>query len=299
MLKSLLPLLLLVGCVAEESELAALPIDQAGPVGTLTLRVTPLVPGQPVTFTVTGADANQAVGIYRSSNVAPGGACIAALSPNCLDLRNPAVRQFNPVANGAGVASISVTLPNPLPLTSVAWQAAYRNGGGYDASTSALYTVHQPTSDNDFDGLTAVEEVATFGTDPGDGDSDGGGASDGLEIDRGTDPTDPGDDPATPTYNANISPMVDARCTGCHTQGGASGGRNFDDYADFFVTSSDVPSMDEIEPGLPGQSYMYHKLAGTHASVGGAGVRMPRGGPFFSAADLQMWADWIIAGAPQ
>ena len=55
-----------------------------------------------------------------------------------------------------------------------------------------------PRSDNDGDGLTAACELK-LGTDPNTADTDGGGESDGSEVDNATclaitDPTDPADD---------------------------------------------------------------------------------------------------------
>jgi len=45
------------------------------------------------------------------------------------------------------------------------------------------------------DGLTDYEEVMTYGTDPTNPDTDGGGAYDGVEVAMGYNPTDGGDDP--------------------------------------------------------------------------------------------------------
>jgi hypothetical protein len=298
----LLPLLFAASCAEElPSDLMAdVPVEVAGPPGALTLTITPLVPGASATFRVTGARPNQMVGIYRSSAVQAGGACtVAGIAPQCLDLRSPATRTFNVRANGAGVASITVTLPNPLALTSAAWQAAYRAGAVFDTSAAASYTVHQPSSDNDYDGVTAIEEVSTFQTNPGLADTDGGGAGDGQEIGAGTNPLVPGDDPAPPTYTASIAPIVSAHCGGCHLNGGASGGRSWGTYQDFFQVANQAPALAEIEPGSPAESYMYRKLQGTHIAAGGSGVRMPRGGPYLNATELQTFADWINAGAPQ
>ena len=49
--------------------------------------------------------------------------------------------------------------------------------------------------DIDDDGLTNDEETDTYGTDPVMADTGGGGVPDGVEVDRRTDPLDPGDDP--------------------------------------------------------------------------------------------------------
>jgi hypothetical protein len=51
--------------------------------------------------------------------------------------------------------------------------------------------------DSDGDGLYDDEEIVDYGTDPYDRDSDGDGVDDKTEVDRGTDPNDPGDETDT------------------------------------------------------------------------------------------------------
>jgi hypothetical protein len=46
----------------------------------------------------------------------------------------------------------------------------------------------------------------------------------------------------------------------------------------------------------PENSYLYHKITGTQASVGGSGERMPRGGQL-SDAEIQTIRAWIAQGA--
>jgi len=54
-------------------------------------------------------------------------------------------------------------------------------------------SVLTPSTDSDNDGLTDLEEVSTYGTNPHNRDTDGDGTPDGLEIERGLDPNDPSD----------------------------------------------------------------------------------------------------------
>ncbi|MHA1880217.1 MAG: hypothetical protein ACTSYG_07445, partial [Candidatus Heimdallarchaeota archaeon] len=49
--------------------------------------------------------------------------------------------------------------------------------------------------DSDSDGLTDFDEVTIYHTDPTLWDTDGDGFSDGIEIQKGTDPLDPKDHP--------------------------------------------------------------------------------------------------------
>jgi hypothetical protein len=48
--------------------------------------------------------------------------------------------------------------------------------------------------DDDGDALASGAETCIVGTDPDEPDTDGGGTDDGQEVDRGSDPLDPGDD---------------------------------------------------------------------------------------------------------
>jgi hypothetical protein len=87
-------------------------------------------------------------------------------------------------------------------------------------------------------------------------------------------------------------------CYGCHIDG-ADGGFAMTGWASMVgQPSEDVPGMARIEPFDTANSYLWHKLNGTQGTVGGAGNRMPRGGPFWSAADLLILETWINEGAP-
>lgn len=112
----------------------------------------------------------------------------------------------------------------------------------------------------------------------------------------------------TPTYthSDDIQPIWEANCNGCHiggTSGGLeiSSGSGIDGYDNIVnVASDDVPGMDLIEPGDPTNSYLFHKLEGTHLTVGGAGVQMPVGGPpYLDKATLAIIHTWIDEGAPR
>ena len=468
----------LLGASCTSPSVDTAPTDAAPPPGSLTLTVSPLVPGAPATFTVTGAAAGRRVNFVRSNAVQANGFCPAPIAPNCLDLRSPATVQFGVNANGAGRASTTVTLPNPLPLASVTWQAATFAGGAFDSSNTLVTPIYQPASDTDGDGLTAIDEVTLHQTHPGVADTDGGGLDDGAEVAQGGDPTDPSDDvvvvigvdsllpgeiviteimkdpggvvadgdgewfeilnvagfdidlqnmlisddgtnnhrvnasvivpaggravlginantalnggvqldysyqgaaffldntddevvlenafgelarvnyddgvtfpdvtgatlsldpafsteadndlganwcdtptavyggqlqrgtpgavneacpPPPPTWNGNVRAVIQANCS-CHLNGGAAGGRSWDDYADMFQQSLAVPALQEVEPGDPAASYLLHKINGTQATVGGTGVQMPRGRPPLSAPDRAMIEAWIAGGAPE
>jgi len=107
---------------------------------------------------------------------------------------------------------------------------------------------------------------------------------------------------ACPTYlwQDIYDTVFDVECFSCHTGGGASGGLDLDDPANIIeVPSDDVPSMNLIEPGDLTNSYLWHKLQGTQADVGGTGQQMPRGAAPMDSALLDMVQTWIEEGAPE
>ena len=63
------------------------------------------------------------------------------------------------------------------------------------------------------------------------------------------------------------------------------------------VASAQLPTMDRITPGQPGQSYLIHKLEGTHASVGGSGGRMPAGAAPLAPPVIAVIRRWVMEGA--
>ena len=56
--------------------------------------------------------------------------------------------------------------------------------------------------------------------------------------------------------------------------------------------------MDRVEPGDSTESYVMHKLDGTHASVGGSGSQMPLAGCCLDSATRDGIRAWIDEGAP-
>lgn len=106
----------------------------------------------------------------------------------------------------------------------------------------------------------------------------------------------------TPDYSADIQPIWDARCTtACHGGTVAAGGLrlNGDSHAELVaVSSSGLPSMHLVSPGDPANSYLWHKLMGSHQSVGGTGSVMPKNGGPLTQGQLDVIESWILANAP-
>lgn len=90
------------------------------------------------------------------------------------------------------------------------------------------------------------------------------------------------------------------RCSGCHngSGGGLPGSMNLStagaSYAALVgVASTEVPSLQRVNPNDPDISYLIDKLEGTQT----VGVRMPQGGPFLDQATINEVRAWIQAGA--
>ncbi|MSP70749.1 MAG: hypothetical protein EXR76_00905 [Myxococcales bacterium] len=94
----------------------------------------------------------------------------------------------------------------------------------------------------------------------------------------------------------DVQALLDARCAGCHTGVGRSGQLSLD--SDFTIETVGVPAVqgdgvNRIEPGDHARSYLWAKLNGSHADLGGMGSRMPLGSGPFSAEDLDLVASYI------
>ena len=62
------------------------------------------------------------------------------------------------------------------------------------------------------------------------------------------------------------------------------------------VPSSESPLL-RVLAGRPSQSYLWHKLNGTHKTVGGSGDRMPQSAPPLSQEMLDRIRAWFLEGA--
>lgn len=92
-------------------------------------------------------------------------------------------------------------------------------------------------------------------------------------------------------------------CSGCHSgpagpilPGGMDLSTAANSHANLVnVASSQVPSLDRVEPGQPDNSYLIRKLEG---AAGIVGSRMPQGGPFLNQETMDMIRQWITDDAP-
>lgn len=105
------------------------------------------------------------------------------------------------------------------------------------------------------------------------------------------------------TLRADVAPVLNAACAtiGCHLAPFANEGLDFATAettrgGTVGVASTEAP-IPRVLAGRPSQSYLWHKLAGTHLSVGGSGARMPNTGTGLPGAQLDLVVAWIAEGA--
>jgi serine/threonine-protein kinase len=97
----------------------------------------------------------------------------------------------------------------------------------------------------------------------------------------------PAEQAASVGFKADILPIFNNNCTGCH---GGSGGLTLDSYAAVMKGGKDGAV---VKPGDPNGSLIVQKVKGTQT----IGARMPFGGPPLSNNDVQKIVDWISQGA--
>jgi hypothetical protein len=111
-----------------------------------------------------------------------------------------------------------------------------------------------------------------------------------------------------PVWSEIHAQLIAPVCGGCHGLGSSGGLSGLHDcstaHANLVnVPGFEIPSMDRVEPGDPGNSWLMHKLDGTQdwftaqCSGGFCGGQMPLGGPFLSAAEREAVRVWITDGA--
>lgn len=99
------------------------------------------------------------------------------------------------------------------------------------------------------------------------------------------------------SHEADIVPIWQEVCgTSCHLLDD-DGGLTLAYENLVSVPSEDVPEMNRVEPGSLEDSYLWHKIEGTHLSVGGAGSTMPRGLLELKPKQRQKIERWITEGA--
>jgi len=105
---------------------------------------------------------------------------------------------------------------------------------------------------------------------------------------------DPGDEePAETVTFAQVQDVFAASCS-CHMTGVYPNLTPENAHASLVGVASSR-GLPLVDPGDPGNSYLYLKVAGDPGISGG---RMPVGGPFLTDVQLAQIAAWITRGAP-
>jgi hypothetical protein len=106
--------------------------------------------------------------------------------------------------------------------------------------------------------------------------------------------------PVYPTLAGEVGLLMATRCEGCHNVAVAEGG--LDLQTDMLAVTLGMASTQALEMELIAnrdhlQSYLWHKVNGTHAIAGGSGSNMPLGGEL-SPQEIELLAYWIDIGCP-
>lgn len=110
------------------------------------------------------------------------------------------------------------------------------------------------------------------------------------------------------SFANDVQPILSGSCafSNCHgTTNANPGGRPmvlttgqaYNNVVD--VQAVELSAMARIKPGQPDQSYLIHKLQGTHRTVGGSGERMPLSGAPLPQAQIDLIRTWVANGAPR
>lgn len=184
-----------------------------------------------------------------------------------------------------------------LTTTTQATPATDMTASSGDPSTDSTST--GSTSDTPTTGDPTTEPVATTTTtDPTSTTADDTTSTTADESSTGPDTTT---GVVGLSFAADVFPVWNppVRCD-CHVGGaggmklGATAGEA---YAAMVGVSANGAPLNRVEPGDHLTSYVFHKISGTQADVGGGGSNMPLGAPLFSQTDIDLIAQWIDEGA--
>lgn len=105
----------------------------------------------------------------------------------------------------------------------------------------------------------------------------------------------------TVSFEQDIQPVFNQSCYTCHVTGAEPAGLALDPgraYEELVGVESTQSPLLLVEPGEPENSYLLHKLRGTHLDVGGQGTQMPQGAGSLADEVIELIAQWIEEGAP-
>jgi hypothetical protein len=104
----------------------------------------------------------------------------------------------------------------------------------------------------------------------------------------------------TVSFKRDVLPILQENCVMCHQDSLPMGALDLMPriaYAALVGVRSSEIKMLRVAPGNPEQSYLFHKIAGSNALIGGNGNSMPLGQPPLSKEDVGIVGRWIAQGA--
>ena len=105
-------------------------------------------------------------------------------------------------------------------------------------------------------------------------------------------------EPLPTAFERDLAPKLND-CTGCHHDGAEpSAALDLSDFWALDGVESGQMEMPLISSGSHLDSYLWHKVAGTHSVAGGLGQRMPVNVQW-SQEDVDLLAQWIDLGMPE
>lgn len=186
------------------------------------------------------------------------------------------------------------------PLTILRVDRQAKLVSGLDDGVSIFYALlddspSEPSSEGDDSSPVATTTAeTTSGTGPDDttGSPDDTTGSSGEGESTGGSTGEP-----PPSFGNDVQPILDANCS-CHFDA-APADLSFADAHENLVSvaSTEAAGLARVEPGSPDDSYLWHKVNGTHASVGGSGDPMPAPSGGLDAGSLATIEAWISGGA--
>ncbi|MCH8146046.1 MAG: hypothetical protein IIA55_15150 [Gemmatimonadetes bacterium] len=106
------------------------------------------------------------------------------------------------------------------------------------------------------------------------------------------------------TLSRDVQPIFTGNCTfsGCHAGSSPEEGMSLvagQAFSNVVNVAANQASMNRVTPNQPDNSYLVHKVQGTHldVGVGGSGSRMPLNRSPLSQSDIDLIRAWIQAGA--